>query len=549
MPKELSRNLVKTAQELIDYTLKNPINGQQELAQALLAEDKTVVIDDILNSRFMLDSMNAFQFAAVTASLDYVLWLIDKVHTHFEALLKSAKLKMPIKNARADFFYSLIKLGLTEWHVASILYARAESLGYDFFHQIETRLQFLERSDKNVFLNQIMLAKGTTFEGYYRQAITTRLKRDYHAAREQQLLKQLATLLYFHLPEEAVAIELECMHLRIGEHSYLFVAANPAEAGPFLASLAKTSRELEQLLKKNIVVKGDTEGKLRAKRYALKMRHFVYGLHDYEDPGIHFQELAGLLRGDIAADFQCLSVLPSDDELLAYTRPCYFLINQALFYVHQGAQVSQILVPEQVDMIKAHFDLDGQQHLLTSLQHKIIRQILAAPALKNICKLNLDYAAKALTTDCKNQLEMLISQTKKQIIFLHTTKDSFSDRRHAEEFLVDVLEVARAYAIKHQLTFHAAIAGKKRPCMTCSGRMLAFNQQDSAGMTLSYSEYPGFLWLSALKAQNADAMHATLKLFLEKPSHVTASRDKLPLTDYASDTDEEQDESSVKIYR
>ena len=99
-------------------------------------------------------------------------------------------------------------------------------------------------------------------------------------------------------------------------------------------------------------------------------------------------------------------------------------------------------------------------------------------------------------------------------------------KRHAEEFLTDIAEciMMKYTGSEHPLEF--SIAGTKRPCIGCCGRMTGvidfFNQHR-----------PGRLWLHTIQNQPKDVQKRTLRVLLTKSSYGT---------DSSLDTDDEDDD-------
>lgn len=102
--------------------------------------------------------------------------------------------------------------------------------------------------------------------------------------------------------------------------------------------------------------------------------------------------------------------------------------------------------------------------------------------------------------------------------------------RHAEEFLCDVAEKIR----ESQPEFKFAIYGKRRPCMSCSGRM-------ETSEIDYYNLHPGYLWLHGIKYQSEEAARNTLKLLLTKLSCVTYEGDQ-KMSDYDTGSDTEPED-------
>ena len=107
----------------------------------------------------------------------------------------------------------------------------------------------------------------------------------------------------------------------------------------------------------------------------------------------------------------------------------------------------------------------------------------------------------------------------------------FANReRHAEEFLCDFADYLRDYFEEHQIKF--SIYGKKRPCISCSGRMEASKITD-------YNHNFGYFWKHGIEDQPEDAAKSTMRILLnERPPHVTFENGKR-LDEYATASDSE----------
>lgn len=111
--------------------------------------------------------------------------------------------------------------------------------------------------------------------------------------------------------------------------------------------------------------------------------------------------------------------------------------------------------------------------------------------------------------------------------------------RHAEEFLVDTADYIKNYAKEKGLETSFAIAGKKRPCATCSGRM--------SGEIDRYGKRPGLLWLHAAGRQSPSTFRRTAEGLLNHASHVSLDGRglKAPHYDSGSDSDDSNGASII----
>jgi hypothetical protein len=90
---------------------------------------------------------------------------------------------------------------------------------------------------------------------------------------------------------------------------------------------------------------------------------------------------------------------------------------------------------------------------------------------------------------------------------------SLNKQRHAEECLVDVAEHIEELGKANGVAVSTSVNGKKRPCITCSGRM--------TGVVDKFSSNPGLLWLHAAGKQPAEVAKRSYEVALTKQSNVT----------------------------
>lgn len=93
-----------------------------------------------------------------------------------------------------------------------------------------------------------------------------------------------------------------------------------------------------------------------------------------------------------------------------------------------------------------------------------------------------------------------------QIYVVSSTKD-----QHAEEKLMDVLALAGN-------GYPAVIAGKKRPCGTCLGRMQHMSDQ---GFPVTFGGNPGLLWKERFTRQPADVRAVTARELAARDQYVS----------------------------
>lgn len=115
-------------------------------------------------------------------------------------------------------------------------------------------------------------------------------------------------------------------------------------------------------------------------------------------------------------------------------------------------------------------------------------------------------------------------------IFFLVPSGFFNKERHAEEYLCDFADFLRDYYDNHNEKIVFSIYGKKRPCISCSGRMKASNIAD-------YNPNFGYFWKHGIEHQSEGAARCTMHILLnEKPPHVTFKNNK-KLEDYDTDSE------------
>jgi hypothetical protein len=107
--------------------------------------------------------------------------------------------------------------------------------------------------------------------------------------------------------------------------------------------------------------------------------------------------------------------------------------------------------------------------------------------------------------------------------------------RHAEEFLVDIAEIAIASG-----ETYSCIGGKKRPCLSCYGRMFS--------VINVFNPRPGLLWLHAAGRQETEVFKRTAQALLTQLSHVSEDGRGYQAKDFdsASESEAETESKSIK---
>lgn len=276
--------------------------------------------------------------------------------------------------------------------------------------------------------------------------------RKYHSfekSRERQLLRHVATQLYFSLkPENEKLIEIQAMHLICNGNSNLFIAANEYEITK--AFKAIKSKDFKSKLI-TPYTPGTKEALTRSSRYSKKLERRIFG-----------------------------------DKAISGSN--------------------------QTDLKYANY----------------LKQIIRK---KNIEVISLNYSGSAndLNDESKKNLQKILEKDDDKIFFLVIKNCSYKDR-HAEEFLCDIAKIAK---LKFGIdTVDSSIAGKKRPCLGCFGRM-------NAEEITNHGKYPGLFFKHTIANQPAEVAAQTLDAF-NGPIYLSAVSPKnkqLPVSDFDSGSD------------
>lgn len=172
-----------------------------------------------------------------------------------------------------------------------------------------------------------------------------------------------------------------------------------------------------------------------------------------------------------------------------------------------------------------------------------IRKILCS---KNIAYLNMDYnnTFSELNTaidDDKHSLKYILENKEDNIYFI-VIKNCRDEKRHSEEFLCDIVEKAKEiFGVEN---IYSCIAGKKRPCIGCSGRMRDVSISN-------YSRYPGLFFKNTITYQTSNVSSSTTEL-LNGDIYVSECKNKDKTTsgfDSGSDSPRDSEEESEENTR
>jgi len=186
-----------------------------------------------------------------------------------------------------------------------------------FSHIAESKIEKINFSQSTSQLAESVKQKGSIPKGYIEKISPVR---SFAGERELQLLRRMSTVLFFKMPKQDM-VEVQTMHIRIDEKSYLFVAGNKAGITKKFYQFKKI-KLLREALTKNIEVKGDKEGARRVKKYTREFsEYFKKDRGQYkgksEDPKDlkRFKWVKTLLKEAKDDDLKFLSLKYSNNKL------------------------------------------------------------------------------------------------------------------------------------------------------------------------------------------------------------------------------------------
>lgn len=287
-----------------------------------------------------------------------------------------------------------------------------------------------------------------------------RTYRSFAHERERQLLRQVSTQLYLGLNEKLKEkefnplVEVQIMHLQIGNKNNLFIAVNENENSAHLKNLIQDDKNFHQLLTTpHPAIK--KEGALRSERYAAKLSARLFNPNNQLDA-------------------------------------------------------------------KNVEDLNRYQQVIALLKKGKLQEIA------------ISYGKHCILSDeSKQTLKNKFSQKNHYIYLLYIEQiPAFAKARHAEEFLTDIADEAKAFTDTLGVNFYSCIGGKKRPCIGCYGRM--------TGHITQFGQFPGGFWTQTLKHQTNEAAINTIRTLLSKKSYISATKNgKGTVADFDSGSDSE----------
>jgi len=129
------------------------------------------------------------------------------------------------------------------------------------------------------------------------------------------------------------------------------------------------------------------------------------------------------------------------------------------------------------------------------------------------------------------------------LIVIINNEKSHDLGRHAEEYLVDVVDAVRQHAKANSINkeIYSCIGGKKRPCFTCYSTMFT-RRIDNHGSR------PGYAWQSSLNVQANESSKMTILCMLQQSSYVTKLKNGKYKSDYDSGSDDEEIQHERQVY-
>lgn len=114
------------------------------------------------------------------------------------------------------------------------------------------------------------------------------------------------------------------------------------------------------------------------------------------------------------------------------------------------------------------------------------------------------------------------------VFYINNQKSRYKER-HAEECLVDIAEDIYEYAESQNIQVYTSICGKKRPCLSCTGRMTSVIDH--------FPAHPGYVWLHAVAHQPPAVVKRTFETIFKTQSCVTIDGRGKTTADYGSASD------------
>jgi hypothetical protein len=132
-------------------------------------------------------------------------------------------------------------------------------------------------------------------------------------------------------------------------------------------------------------------------------------------------------------------------------------------------------------------------------------------------------------TEFERNVRRILSSPLNEIYFIEVKNCPFKER-HAEEFLVDIVESAKSVIAEVEVS----IAGKKRPCMSCTGRMSG--EIYGRPRVDQYNKNPGSAWVTVQSMQPKEVAARTASVMLTQPAHRTVNRSGKVSKDHGTDS-------------
>lgn len=315
-----------------------------DIKAAILEKDLTALAslsaEELIEFKDADESLNAFMFACVKhADVNVVRIILEKTLNYFTTrplqyeeinITDIAKLSLEddgddieddsvspssnqILNHVFEFYYGTVLVSDVNLYAPALAFIHQQddtvALFRDILHFEPLHDEFLRKKNnekltksdiKRAFSSVTKKHGDCNLNAFFtsKKPTSYRPPRQFHGGRERQLLKQLSTVIYFYIKannSQNKLVETELMHLKIGDVSHLIISCNAKDklAGVFPSDI--TMGDLQDRLKNNIEVRGDTEGRERVTRY----QKILGKIFDNEEIGHSLEE------GENSADIQC----------------------------------------------------------------------------------------------------------------------------------------------------------------------------------------------------------------------------------------------------
>ncbi len=264
--------------------MQSRINNKEDIIKAIKSKKRDIFLNPSKSElkemmSFREDGLNIFLYACKENAGRSVAKAIAKSALKYfsKQSKKASKNNNDNTMMEKDFFSSIVITDDVEWNAITfaiknsdnnlLLYLQ-ETLSISMPYadvlgtQEKREKKFKELADQHG-------KRHATYFSSKADDIIQRPPRSFNGEREKQLLKQMATVVFFYIAKHnnTKLTEIEAMHLRIGEVSHLVISWNSGDRVGSALDQLKSGEDVIKMLADQINVKGDLEGKNRVNRY------------------------------------------------------------------------------------------------------------------------------------------------------------------------------------------------------------------------------------------------------------------------------------------